>query len=42
MNFNKETLVEIEDYINALDERVGLKPETLKDVRRAISEQEKK
>ena len=36
MNLDKTTLIEIQDYINALDERVGLKPETVEDVRNAI------
>lgn len=41
MNFNEETLIEIEDYIQALDEKVGLKPETILDINRAITKQRK-
>ena len=41
MNFDKETLIEIEDYIQALDEQVGLKPETILDINRAITKQRK-
>lgn len=37
MNIDETTLIEIQDYINALDEKVGLKPETMADVRKAIS-----
>ena len=37
MNIDETTLIEIQDYINALDEKVGLKPETMEDVRKAIS-----
>ena len=37
MNIDETTLIEIQDYINALDEKVGLKPETMADVRNAIS-----
>jgi hypothetical protein len=36
MKLDETTLVEIQDYINALDEKVGLKPETIIDVREAI------
>lgn len=39
MNFDEETLIEIEDYIQALDEQVGLKPETILDINRAITKQ---
>jgi len=39
MNFDEETLMEIEDYIQALDENVGLKVETIQDIAQAISEQ---
>lgn len=31
-----EKLIEIQDYINALDDKVWLKPETVEDVRNAI------
>lgn len=41
MNFDEETLIEIEDYIQALDEQVGLKPETILDINRAITKQRK-
>jgi hypothetical protein len=34
MNIDETTLIEIQDYINALDEKVGLKPETMGDVRK--------
>ena len=37
MNITEETLLEIEDYINYLEERVGLKPETVLDVQNAIN-----
>lgn len=36
MNLDETTLIEIQDYINALDEKVGLKPETVEDIRSAI------
>jgi hypothetical protein len=36
MKLDETTLIEIQDYIDALDEKVGLKPETLEDVRTAI------
>jgi hypothetical protein len=36
MKLDETTLIEIQDYINALDEKVGLKPETMEDVRKAI------
>lgn len=36
MELDETTLIEIQDYINALDEKVGLKPETVEDVREAI------
>lgn len=36
MELDETTLIEIQDYINALDDRVGLKPETIEDVRNAI------
>jgi hypothetical protein len=39
MNFDKETLIEIEDYIQALDESVGLKVETIQDIAQAINKQ---
>jgi hypothetical protein len=39
MNFDKETLIEIEDYIQALDEKVGLKVETIQDIAQAITKQ---
>jgi hypothetical protein len=41
MNFDEETLLEIEDYIKALDESVGLKPETVLDVQKAIIKKRK-
>lgn len=37
MEIDETTLIEIQDYINALDEKVGLQPETMADVRKAIS-----
>jgi hypothetical protein len=39
MNFDEVTLIEIEDYIQALDESVGLKVETIQDIAQAISRQ---
>lgn len=36
MKLDKTTLIEIQDYINELDEKVGLKPETIEDVQKAI------
>jgi hypothetical protein len=36
MKLDETTLIEIQDYINELDEKVGLKPETIEDVRKAI------
>lgn len=36
MKLDETTLIEIQDYIDALDEKVGLKPETVEDVRKAI------
>lgn len=36
MKLDETTLIEIQDYIAALDEKVGLKPETVEDVRKAI------
>jgi hypothetical protein len=36
MKFDKETLIEIEDYIQALDEQVGLKAETMQDIHEAL------
>lgn len=36
MKLDETTLIEIQDYINALDEKVSLKPETMEDVRKAI------
>jgi hypothetical protein len=42
MNFDEETLLEIEDYINALDDNVGLMPGTLTDILNAINLQRKK
>lgn len=39
MKFDEETLIEIEDYIQALDEQVGLKPETMLDISSAISKE---
>lgn len=37
MNLDETTLIEIQDYINALEEQVGLESETVKDIQRAIS-----
>ena len=37
MKLNEETLIEIEDYIQALDENVGLKIETIRDLAQAIT-----
>ena len=42
MNIDETTLIEIQDYINALDEKVGLKPETMADVRNALSKHKTK
>ena len=42
MKFDEETLIELEDYINALSENVGLSPETEIDVYRAIARQRRK
>lgn len=42
MNFDEETLQEIEDYIEALDESVGLRPDTMFDVNEAIGRQRRK
>ncbi len=39
MNFDEVTLIEIEDYIQALDENVGLKVETIQDIAQAINKQ---
>jgi hypothetical protein len=39
MNFDEVTLIEIEDYIQALDESVGLKVETIQDIAQAINKQ---
>ncbi len=36
MNIDEETLLEIEDYISALDEGFGLTAETMADIRKAI------
>jgi hypothetical protein len=36
MKLDETTLIEIQDYINELDEKIGLKPETMEDVRKAI------
>jgi hypothetical protein len=41
MNFDEETLLEIEDYINELHEQVGLKIETLVDIEKCLSEKRK-
>ena len=41
MKFDEETLIEIEDYIQALDENVGLKVETVQDIAQAITKQRK-
>lgn len=37
MKLDDTTLIEIQDYINALDEKVGLKAETVEDIRKAIN-----
>ena len=37
MKIDKEILLEIEDYIKHLDETIGLKPETIRDIDRVIS-----
>lgn len=37
MKLDETTLIEIQDYINALDEKVGLKSETVEDIRNAIN-----
>ena len=36
MKLDETTLIELQDYINELDEKVGLKPETMEDVRKSI------
>jgi ribosomal protein L29 len=36
MRLDETTLIEIQDYINELDKKIGLKPETMEDVRKAI------
>lgn len=36
MKLDETTLIEIQDYIDTLDEKVGLKPETVEDVRKTI------
>lgn len=36
MKLDETILIEIQDYIDVLDEKVGLKPETVEDVRKAI------
>lgn len=41
MVFDEVTLIEIEDYIQALDENVGLNPETIQDIAQAIFKQRK-
>lgn len=41
MILDEETLLEIEDYINHLEEVFGLKPETMEDFSKAISQQRK-
>ncbi len=41
MTLDEATLIEIQDHINQLDENIGLKPETMDDIRRAISIQKK-
>ena len=41
MIFDKETIIEIEDYIQALDENVGLKIETIRDIAQALNKQRK-
>jgi hypothetical protein len=41
MIFDEVTLIEIEDYIQALDENVGLNPETIQDIAQAIFKQRK-
>lgn len=42
MKFDEETLMEIEDYIQALDEQIGLKSETMQDIEKAINKQKNK
>ena len=39
MKFDEKTLVKIEEYIQAIDEEIGLSPKTIMDINRAISEQ---
>lgn len=41
MILDKETLIEIQDYINHLDEFYALLPETLEDIADAIAEYKK-
>ena len=36
MKLDETILIEIQDYINALDNKVGLKPETVEDLENAI------
>lgn len=42
MKIDQTTLIEIEDYINHIDDVIGLKPETVIDVKNAISKYRKK
>lgn len=42
MEFTQELLIEIEDCINYLDRDVGLKPETMQDIQKAIAEQKRR
>ncbi len=37
MNLDIQTLMEIEDYVKHLDESIGLKPETILDIEKAIN-----
>lgn len=37
MNLDTTTLIEIMDYVNSLDEKIGLKPETIDDIQNAIN-----
>ncbi len=41
MKIDETTLIEIQDYIEYLDEKVGLKPETIEDIRKAIGKYKK-
>jgi hypothetical protein len=41
MILDEATLIEIQDYINKLDEDIGLSIETIEDIRKAISKKKR-